>query len=74
MLFLFLFLNNHMNKQNCVSVSNWLEYTFLDFPLIENGVCVVNHVLKSTQMSETCTEQLPSIECYHNATTKLITD
>ena len=62
-----LFLNIPIEKNTCVSVSDWLQYTFFDLPLFDHGFCIINHTEKYAQMSESCEENLPSIECFFNS-------
>jgi hypothetical protein len=52
--------------EDCISVSNWFDYTFFEYPKLEKGFCIVNHSGKTVQISDYCNEELPSIECFDN--------
>ena len=55
-----------LSRKACISVSDWLEYTFFDLPMVECGYCILDHAGKTVQLSELCEERLPSVECYHD--------
>ena len=63
------FLVSIITKQFCISVSDWLGYSYFDNPNENNGYCVVSHSDKTVIMSDVCDENIPSIECYNNTKT-----
>ncbi len=68
MLYSILMVMSHakLKRQLCVSVTDWLGYTFFAIPMMELGYCIIDHAGKSVQMSDICEEMLPYIECFNN--------
>ena len=62
------FLVSIISKEFCVSVSDWLGYSYLENPNETYGYCVVSHLDKTVMISNVCNENIPSIECYNTTT------
>lgn len=58
-----------ITKPFCVSVSDWLGYSYFDNIKEDPVYCVVSHLDKTVTISDTCEQNIPKIECYNDTKT-----